>query len=130
MECLILICSLAAAPNAAIVRGRQCENQKIPSVVKNKDMYRKTGTQTFPSLPKAITSFGAVRIGDWLYAYGGHYGKPHHYSQAGQSDQLQRLHLKSKTKWELHGTWWLAWITSSSLTSSMTTASTSLQCSM
>ncbi len=100
MECLILICSLAAAPNAAIVRGRQCENQKIPSVVKNKDMYRKTGTQTFPSLPKAITSFGAVRIGDWLYAYGGHYGKPHHYSQAGQSDQLQRLHLKSKTKWE------------------------------
>jgi outer membrane protein assembly factor BamB len=56
--------------------------------------------EEFPALPKAITSFGAASVGDWLYTYGGHYGSPHHYSQAGQSNVLQRLNVKQPKAWE------------------------------
>jgi uncharacterized GH25 family protein len=58
----------------------------------------------FPSLDPGITSFGAAIIGDDLLVYGGHFGKPHHYSKQGQSDQLLRLNLKQPTKWDVIGT--------------------------
>ncbi len=51
--------------------------------------------QHFPSLPKAITSFGAARLGDKLFVHGGHFGTPHHYSMAGQSSKLLRIDLDS-----------------------------------
>ncbi len=54
----------------------------------------------FPALPKAITSFGAATVGDWLYTYGGHYGTAHHYSEAGQSNLLQRVNVKNPKAWE------------------------------
>lgn len=53
-----------------------------------------------PNLPRAITSFGAATVGDWLYTYGGHHGTPHHYSEAGQSNELRRLNLKTPESWE------------------------------
>ena len=55
---------------------------------------------SYPDLPQAITSFGAAIVGEWLYIYGGHHGKPHHYSQAGQSGKLRRLNLKAPLAWE------------------------------
>ena len=52
-----------------------------------------------PDLPRGITSFGAAVIGDWLYVYGGHFGRPHHYSNTSQSDQLSRLNLGKDSTW-------------------------------
>ena len=55
----------------------------------------------YVDLPRGITSFGAAVIGDWLYVYGGHFGRPHHYSNTSQSDELSRLHLRNPAKWEM-----------------------------
>lgn len=57
--------------------------------------------QQYADLPRGITSFGAAAIGDWLYVYGGHFGRPHHYSNTSQSDELSRLNLRKPSKWEV-----------------------------
>lgn len=56
-------------------------------------------------LPRGITSFGAAVIGDWMYVYGGHFGRAHHYSNTSQSNQLSRLNLRGPGDWEVvaHG---------------------------
>jgi N-acetylneuraminic acid mutarotase len=51
--------------------------------------------ETYPALPMAITSFGAARVGDGLYAYGGNTGDAHSYWDEGQSNQLLKLDLKN-----------------------------------
>lgn len=52
-------------------------------------------------LPFAITSFGAARLGDSLYVYGGHIGQAHSYSTAEQSNQLLKLDLSNPSAaWE------------------------------
>jgi uncharacterized GH25 family protein len=58
----------------------------------------------WPALDPGLTSFGAALVGDELYVYGGHFGKPHHYSKVGQSDQLLRLNVKQPAKWEVVST--------------------------
>lgn len=57
--------------------------------------------QQYADLPRGVTSFGAASIGDWLYVYGGHFGRPHHYSNTSQSDELSRLNLRKPSKWEV-----------------------------
>ncbi len=52
-------------------------------------------TSAFADLPFAITSFGAARIGDDIYVYGGHTGEAHSYSHEGQSNQLLQLDLNA-----------------------------------
>ncbi len=52
-------------------------------------------------LPRGITSFGAAVIGDWMYVYGGHFGRAHHYSNTSQSNQLSRLNLRKPGDWEI-----------------------------
>ncbi|MCX4241049.1 Kelch repeat-containing protein [Paraliomyxa miuraensis] len=52
-----------------------------------------------PMLPQALTSFGAALHGEHLYVYGGYFGRPHDYSEAGQSGALVRLSLATGT-WE------------------------------
>ena len=52
-------------------------------------------------LPRGITSFGAAVIGDWIYVYGGHFGRAHHYSNTSQSNQLSRLNLRKPGDWEV-----------------------------
>jgi len=54
-----------------------------------------------PGLETGLTSFGAALIDNSVYLYGGHYGKPHHYSREGQSDRLLRLNLKQLSGWEV-----------------------------
>lgn len=49
----------------------------------------------FADLPFAVTSFGAARIGDAIYVYGGHTGEAHSYSSEGQSNQLLQLDLNA-----------------------------------
>lgn len=48
-------------------------------------------------MPEAVTSFGAVRIGDEVFVAGGYHGEPHNYSREGQSKVLM--------KWSANGGW-------------------------
>ena len=54
----------------------------------------------YPDLPKPITSFGAVKLENFLYIYGGHSGKAHSYSVDTTLNSFHRLCLKSPTQWE------------------------------
>jgi len=55
-----------------------------------------------PALPYGITSFGAARIGQRLYVYGGHTGSAHSYSRQEQSNELICLDLeKTDAGWEV-----------------------------
>lgn len=52
-------------------------------------------------LPLALTSFGAARLDNALYVYGGHTGGSHSYSTAEHSNQLLRLDLDSEgSRWQ------------------------------
>ena len=51
-------------------------------------------------LPKAITSFGATRLGESIYVYGGHTGGAHSYSNDEQFNILAVLNAKAPMKWE------------------------------
>ena len=57
--------------------------------------------QSFPDLPKGLTSFGAAVWEDDLFLYGGHFGHAHEYYREGQSDQFLRLSLSEPRDWEL-----------------------------
>lgn len=53
-------------------------------------------------LPEPITSFGATTDGEFLYAYGGHTGSAHSYSNEEQFNRLIRWDLSAtgQRKWE------------------------------
>lgn len=52
-------------------------------------------------LPYPVTSFGSVLIGDHLYIYGGHRGRPHKYHADSTSGEFQRISLTSqKASWD------------------------------
>ncbi len=53
-----------------------------------------------PTLPAAITSFGACRSGDWLWVYGGHIGKEHAHSRDNVVGAFHRLKLTEPQQWE------------------------------
>jgi YHS domain-containing protein/N-acetylneuraminic acid mutarotase len=55
---------------------------------------------TYPPLPKAVTSFGAVESGGFIYVYGGHAGKAHTYSNETTLGTFQRLPVGGGAKWE------------------------------
>jgi hypothetical protein len=55
---------------------------------------------TFPPLPKAVSSFGAVACDGYLYVYGGHCGKTHGYDTQAVLGTFHRLKLDGGTKWE------------------------------
>ena len=54
----------------------------------------------FPDLPEGLTSFGAAEWGDFMYVYGGHFGRAHEYYIKGQSQDFLRLNLKHPKAWE------------------------------
>ncbi len=60
-------------------------NEKIVSKVESSNPY--------PELTEAITSFGAARIGNNLFVYGGHTGDAHDYWDESQSNSLSKLNL-------------------------------------
>lgn len=55
---------------------------------------------TFPAMPKAVSSFGAIESDGYLYLYGGHAGKTHTYSTDDVMGTFHRLKLDGGTKWE------------------------------
>ena len=55
-----------------------------------------TGRESdLPPLPRPVTSFGATRLGDAVYVYGGHTGDAHSYSKEEQADELWSLDLSA-----------------------------------
>jgi len=60
-------------------------NENIASKVESSHPY--------PELVEAITSFGAARVGNNLFIYGGHTGDAHDYWNESQSNSLSRLNL-------------------------------------
>ena len=56
--------------------------------------------ESFPDLPEAITSFGASRVGDYVYVYGGHVGEAHVYSEETHSRSFVRMDIKKGGDWE------------------------------
>lgn len=55
---------------------------------------------TYPPLPEAVTSFGAVTHDEWLYVFGGHKGERHEYSAEMVSGSFHRLRLSDGRAWE------------------------------
>lgn len=54
-----------------------------------------------PTLPDAITSFGAATAADGhLYVYGGHMGAAHKYYKEGQGNTLLQLNLSQPAQWK------------------------------
>lgn len=58
------------------------------------------GGDFLPSMPTAVTSFGATRDAAHLYVLGGYAGRPHAYSREDQSGRLARLALDGTGAWE------------------------------
>lgn len=57
---------------------------------------------TIPELPFGITSFGAARVGESIYVYGGHTGSAHSYWNTSQSNQLLRWDTTAvEGRWEV-----------------------------
>jgi N-acetylneuraminic acid mutarotase len=59
-----------------------------------------SASHSLPELAKGITSFGSAVDGDWLYVYGGHFGRAHEYSSDEQSGDFLRLNLRDPQGWE------------------------------
>ena len=59
-----------------------------------------TPTSTYPPLPAAVSSLGAVECDGYLYVYGGHVGKTHSYDTKTVVGTFHRLKLDGGTKWE------------------------------
>ena len=55
---------------------------------------------SYPALPVAVSSFGAVACDGYLYVYGGHAGKTHSYDTESVLGTFHRLKLDGGTKWE------------------------------
>lgn len=69
-----------------------------------KSSSRKVASSGLPTLPRAITSFGAAFMEGSIYIYGGHHGQAHHYSQTGQSGELWKLDLENASAWQVAST--------------------------
>lgn len=56
---------------------------------------------SYPPIPEAVSSFGAIASNGFAYLYGGHTGASHTYSTATASGQFHRLDLKNPKGWEV-----------------------------
>lgn len=86
---------LLAASLATVVLGPGCATRPgVPEAAID------TPAAQLAPLPEMVTSFGAVTVGDWLYAFGGHRGERHEYSAEMVSGSLSRLRLSDGRVWE------------------------------
>lgn len=94
-----LKCSLAlglfasgwTAPSGNLVAAETSGEKKPAAAVEKSEL---------PALPQAISSFGAVRSGDWVYVYSGHTGGAHKHSKKHLSLHFQRISLAAPQAWE------------------------------
>ncbi len=94
---------LSTRARSRSVIGTPYNDQKeiVAELHRQKEASDSTKGAPYSDLPRGITSFGAAVIGDWLYVYGGHFGRAHHYSNTSQSNELSRLNLRNPEKWEM-----------------------------
>ena len=57
-------------------------------------------TVEFAPLPEAVSSFGAAEADGWVYVYGGHNSKTHHYSTEAVLGSFRRLNAAHPDAWE------------------------------
>jgi len=57
-------------------------------------------SNAYPSLPEAISSFGGVICGDYLYVYSGHTGKAHDHSAKNLSQHFRRISVSKPGEWQ------------------------------
>ncbi len=60
----------------------------------------KIATVAVEALPRGVASFGATRVGDWLYVYSGHTGKTHVYSKDDMLPGFYRVSVTKGGAWE------------------------------
>ncbi|MEM9456732.1 MAG: hypothetical protein AAGF11_21325 [Myxococcota bacterium] len=75
----------AEVPVAVASSVRTVEAEPIPTTIEGPSYL----------MPRGLTSFGAAPLDGSLYILGGYFGRPHDYSEAGQSGELLRLDLKT-----------------------------------
>ncbi len=57
--------------------------------------------KSFPALPEAVSSFGAVVCNGYVYVYGGHAGKTHTYAIETTLDKFRRIKVSEPSAtWE------------------------------
>lgn len=56
--------------------------------------------KSYPPIPAAVSSLGAIASDGYLYVYGGHAGKTHSYDTKSVLGTFHRLKLDDGTKWE------------------------------
>jgi hypothetical protein len=91
-----LLASLAGGPAGGAAPASAAATDEATPVAASK-----VESVRLADLPRGITSFGAAVIDDWMYVYGGHQGRPHHYFNGSQSETLSRLHLERPGEWEV-----------------------------
>ncbi|MCS7014735.1 MAG: hypothetical protein NZM42_01285 [Gemmatales bacterium] len=53
-----------------------------------------------PPLPLGLSSFGAAVLGEYIYVFGGHSGRAHHYYRGNVHGQLYRLNWRQPKEWQ------------------------------
>lgn len=72
----------------------------VPKEISAADALVSGADTDLPDLPRPVTSFGATRLGNVVYAYGGHTGSAHSYSKEEQANELWALDLSAeKPEW-------------------------------
>ncbi len=94
------IALVIAVVSCAIVRSTATSAE--PQDVDKAAMISVTA-DSYPHIPKKVTSFGAAIADGSLYLYGGHTGSAHQYHSETQANTLWRLDLKDAKSWESLG---------------------------
>ena len=99
---LHFIALIALAFTACSTNPRQPTPQARPVVTPTAAIQNQTPKipSSLPTLPEAVTSFGAVTSDEWLYVFGGHKGERHAYSADMVSGSFHRLRLNDGRAWE------------------------------
>lgn len=87
-----LFCALLALP--ILVGSARADEAKPPSKKSS------VSQRSLILMPKGIASFGATRLGQYLYVFGGHTGRAHHHSQQNLWNAFYRLNLVDRRSWE------------------------------
>ena len=93
MKKLAFVCALALTAPALAQRPLLGDDPGAGAVAGD--------TWSPPLLPQQTASFGAARVGDWLYVYSGHTGPTHHHALENLSHTFSRLSLIDGRTWEV-----------------------------
>lgn len=96
----VVVASGSAAQAQLPPRKRASDVQSVEPDGGQPTAANSTAKQNYPDMPAALTSFGAAVLGGRVYAYGGHTGEAHSYSNSEQSNALIALDLAHPTQWK------------------------------